>query len=52
MSINEIKIPNKDVSKAFADFFENKISQIVNEMQTANNVHNGKNKVDHPNSFL
>ena len=52
MSLNEIKTPNKDLPEAFADFFDNKISQILNETQISNNVYNGKNKVDHPNSFF
>ena len=52
MSLNNIKIINNDLPKAFAEFFESKITQIVVNTEISNNVYNGTKKVDHPNTFF
>ena len=52
MTLNDINVPKNDEPKAFAEFFDNKITQIINETQIVNDVYNGKTKVDHPKSFF
>ena len=52
MSLNDNLIKNNDLPEAFANFFENKITQITSNTQISNNVYNGTKKVDHPNSFF
>ena len=52
MSLNDNLIKNNDLPEAFANFFENKITQITSNTQISNNVYNRTKKVDHPNSFF
>ena len=44
MGLNWNKVPNDDLPRAFADCFENKISQIIFETQISNSFYNGKRK--------
>ena len=46
---NEIEIPANDVPEAFARFFNEKISKIVQEILIDPNVYNGKKKINSQN---
>ena len=52
MSLNDNKINDNDLPKAFAEYFENKITQIVSNAEILNTVYNWTKKVDHPNTFF
>ena len=51
MSLNDNIIIKNDLPKAFAEFFENKITQILSNTEISNVVYNRTKKVDHPNTF-
>ena len=44
MSLNDNTIINSNLPKPFADFFENKITQIIANTTISNNVYNGTKK--------
>jgi hypothetical protein len=49
---NGVEIQNNNVAEAFAEFFDNKVQQLVQDSDIAPNISNGKRKICCNNGFL
>ena len=52
MFVNNIEIPKTETQQAFAQFFSNKVNNIVNEVTINNKIYNGCRKVNSENHFF